>query len=197
MSEAIQATRLKLPLPEDRVLEILSKWNKNPMLRPFIAKVTVNIGVGESGERLQKAAKVLEELTGQKPSVRRARKTIRDFGIRRGEPIAVMVTLRGRKADEFLRKAFEAIGWRLRASQFDDMGNVSFGIKEHIMIPGMRYDPEIGIFGMDVAITIERKGYRIIRRRRARKRHLPRRHRVTKEEAMVLLAQTYGIAIEG
>ncbi len=192
MSEEVKG----LPLPPELVRQIRERWESNPMLRPRIAKVTVNIGVGESGERLEKAARVLEQLTGQKPSYRKARKTIRDFGIRKGEPIAVMVTLRGERAIEFLKKAFEAIGWRLRASQFDEMGNVSFGIREHIMLPGVRYDPEIGVFGMDVAITIERPGYRVLRRRRARKKHIPRRHRVTKEEAMVLLHDLFGVTIE-
>ncbi len=185
-----------VPLPPEKVEEIKKRWQEQPMLKPFLAKVTVNIGVGKSGERLEKAARVLEMLTGQKPSIRRAKKTIRSFDVRKGEPIAVMVTLRREKAVEFLRKAFEAIGWRLKASQFDEFGNVSFGIKEHILIPGVRYDPEIGIFGMDVSLTIERKGYRVLRRRRARKRHIPRRHRVTREEAMVLLAETFGVNIE-
>ena len=185
----------KIPLPPAVIEEIKKKWESNPMLKPRIAKVTVNIGVGESGERLQKAAKVLEEITGQKPSFRKARKTIKDFGIRKGENIAVMVTLRREKAIEFLKKAFEAIGWRLKETQFDEYGNVSFGIREHILIPGVKYDPEIGIFGMDVAITIERPGYRVLRRRRARKKHIPRRHRVTKEESMVLLAEMFGLTI--
>ncbi len=185
-----------VPLPDEVVERIRKEWQEKPMRKPFLAKVTVNIGVGESGERLEKAARVLEELTGQKPSIRRAKKTIRGFNIRKGEPIAVMVTLRREKAVEFLKKAFEAIGWKLKASQFDEYGNVSFGIKEHILIPGVRYDPEIGIFGMDVALTIERKGYRVLRRRRARKRHIPRRHRVTREEAMVLLAEMFGVKIE-
>jgi len=175
--------------------EIIKRWESNPMLKPRIAKVTVNIGVGMSGERLQKAAQVLEMLTGQKPVPRKAKRTIRNFGVRKGENIAVMVTLRGRRADEFLRKAFEAVGGRLKASSFDQAGNMSFGIEEHISIPGVKYDPEIGIFGMDVSITIERPGYRITRRRRCRKKHIPARHRVKPEESMVLLAQKYGVTI--
>lgn len=185
-----------LPLPPQVVEDIKKRWESNPMLKPRIVKVTVNIGVGESGERLQKAAKVLEEITGQKPVFTKAKKTIKDFGVRKGENIGVKVTLRREKAIEFLKKAFEAIGWRLKASQFDDQGNVSFGIKEHIYIPGTRYDPEIGIFGMDVAITIERPGYRILRRRRCKRKHIPKRHRVTKEEAMVLLHEMFGVTIE-
>lgn len=175
--------------------EIIEKWNKQPMLRPRIAKVTVNICVGAATERLTKAMKVIEELTGQKPVPRRAKRTIKDFGIRKGENIAAKVTLRGEKAIEFLKKAFEAIGFKLKASSFDEFGNVSFGIKEHILIPGAKYDPEIGIFGMDVAITFERPGFRVMRRRRCRKQSIPRRHRVTKEEAMVYLHKVFGVDI--
>ncbi|AFL67141.1 50S ribosomal protein L5 [Desulfurococcus amylolyticus] len=176
---------------ESRILE---KWNSNPMLKPFIAKVTVNIGVGAESDRLPKAMKVLEELTGAKPVPRKAKKTIKDFGIKKGDNIAVVVTLRRGKAIEFLRKVFETIGYRVRESSFDDYGNVSIGVKEHIHMPGVRYDPEIGVFGMDVAITIERPGYRVMRRKRARSR-VPRRHRVNKLEAMVLLKQLFGVEI--
>ncbi len=175
--------------------EIIEKWNKQPMLRPRIAKVTVNICVGAATERLGKAMRVIEELTGQKPVPRRARRTIKDFGIRKGENIAAKVTLRGEKAIEFLKKAFEAVGYRVKASSFDEFGNVSFGIKEHILIPGVKYDPEIGVFGMDVAITFERPGFRVLRRRRCRKKSIPRRHRVTKEEAMVYLYKVFGVDI--
>jgi large subunit ribosomal protein L5 len=175
--------------------KILEKWNSNPMLKPRITKVTVNISVGSATDRLGKAMKVLEELTGAKPVPRRAKRTIRDFGIRKGENIAAMVTLRGEEALSFLRKALEAVGYRLKASSFDDNGNVSFGIKEHIHIPGVKYDPEVGIFGMDVCITIERPGYRIMRRKRMRKKRVPRRHRVSREEAMLLLKKELGVEI--
>lgn len=182
-------------LSPELVSRILKEWEENPMRKPRIAKVTVNIGVGSSGERLQKAARVLEMLTGRKPVPRKAKKTIKEFGIRKGENIAVMVTLRRQAAIDFLKKVLEAIGWRIPAKSFDEYGNVSFGIREHIAIPGVKYDPEIGIFGMDVAITIERPGYRIIRRRRCRKRHIPRRHRVSKEESMILLEKELGVRI--
>jgi len=169
-------------------------WKKNPMLKPRIAKVTVNIGVGESGERLQKAMKVLEMLTGQKPVPRKAKRTIKEFGIHRGENIAVMVTLRKQRAIEFLRKALEAVGWRLKASSFDRFGNFAFGIKEHISIPGVKYDPEIGIFGMDVCVTMERPGFRVMRRKRACSR-IPLRHRVKKEEAIEFMIKEFGVTI--
>jgi len=186
---------LSLPLSPEKVNEILAKWSKNQMLKPRIAKVTVNICVGAATERLPAAMKVLEELTGQKPVPRRAKRTIKEFGIRKGENIAAIVTLRRDKAVEFLRKVFEAIGYRVKASSFDEYGNLGIGIKEHIMLPGVKYDPEIGIFGMDVVITLERPGYRILRRRRCRKKHIPLRHRVKREEAMVFLNKEFGVEI--
>jgi len=188
----------QIPLPPETVERILESWKSNPMRKPRIAKVTVNISIGHSGERLVKAAKLLEELTGQKPVFRKAKKTIRAFGVRKGENIAVMVTLRGERAINFLKRALEAVGRRLKVSSIDEHGNVSFGIEEHILIPGVRYDPETGILGMDVAITIERPGHRIVRRRRARKSHIPLRHRVRREETMVLISQMLGVEwVEG
>lgn len=169
----------------------------NPMRRIKLDKVTVNIGVGESGERLQKAYQLLNELTGVKPVYTLAKKTIREFGIRKGQPIGVKVTLRGEKAEEFLKRVLAAVGFRLKKSSFDDYGNVSFGIAEHVAIPGTRYDPEVGIFGMDIAITLIRPGYRVARRKRA-KTNIPKRHRVTKEEAIKYLQEKFNITlIEG
>jgi len=173
---------------------VVARWEKNPMLKPRLAKVTVNVALGAGGERLQKVAKTLEEITGQAPSYRKAKKTIREFGIRRGENIAVAVTLRGDKAVSFLKRALEAVGYRIKLSSFDDDGNVSFGIAEHISIPGVKYDPDVGIFGMDVCITIERPGYRVARRRLKRSR-VPRRHRVKKWDAVAYLVREFGVKI--
>jgi large subunit ribosomal protein L5 len=181
-------------VPLERINKILESWRSNPLRIPYIAKVTVNIGVGESGEKLQKAMILLERLTGRKPVPRAARRTIREFGVRRGENIAAIVTLRKRDAEEFLKRVLEGIGWRIRASSFDEYGNFSIGIKEYLVLPGTKYDAEIGIFGMDVSATLERKGYRVIRRRRARST-IPRRHRVSREEAMLLLALKYNVNI--
>ena len=167
---------------------------KNFMRRIILDKVTVNIGLGESGERLQKAYQLLQDLTGAKPVYTKARKSIREFGVRKGAPIGVKVTLRGEKAVEFLKKALAAVNYRIKASSFDDYGNVGFGITEHVLIPGTRYDPEVGIFGMDVVLTLIRPGYRVMRRRRKYTR-IPKRHRVTKEEAMEFLKQNFNVTI--
>jgi len=163
----------------------------HPMRRVILGKVVVNMAVGESGERLANAAKVLEQLTGQKPSFRKAKRTIKEFGVRKGENIACMVTLRGARAYEFLKKALEAVDYEINESSIDEFGNFAFGVKEHIYLPGVKYDPNIGIFGFDVIVTLERPGYRVQRRRRGRAR-TPRRHRVNKEEAVEFITKVLG-----
>ncbi|MGC9112201.1 50S ribosomal protein L5 [Acidilobus sp.] len=179
-------------LTDEVVNKVLSEWQKNPMRKPRIAKVTVNIALGSSGEKLVKVQGLLEQLTGQKPTLRKAKKTIRAFGIHRGENIAVAVTLRGQKAMDFLKRALEATGHRIKASSVDKFGNVCFGIPEYILLPGAKYDPEIGIVGMDVCLTVERPGFRVERRRRARS-SIPLKHRVRPEETMVLLNKELGV----
>ena len=159
-----------------------------------IGKVVVNITQGQSGEPLDRAMTILENLTSQKPSTRRAKQTIRTWGIRRNEPIACMVTLRGEKANDILRKTFPAVGNRINPRSFDQNGNFAFGIREHIDIPGQRYDPSLGIVGMDIMATVERPGYRVSRRKRARSR-VGQSHRVTREESIEFIKQSFGVEV--
>ncbi len=168
--------------------------SENPMRQIRIEKVTVNIGVGEGGERLRKAEKVLEMLTGQKPVQTIAKVTNRDFGIRKGLPIGCKVTLRKQKAIEFLKKALWVRDFKLPAWSFDEEGNFSFGIAEHTDFEGIKYDPEIGIFGMDVCVTLERKGYRI-KRRKIAKTKVPKKHRITREEAMEFVKKEFNVEV--
>lgn len=172
----------------------MAKPVENPMRQLRIGKVTVNMAVGRSGERLAKAAKVLEELTGQKPSFRTAKRTIKDFGIRKGESIACVVTLRGQRAMDFLKRALTAVDYKVKASSFDEYGNFAFGVKEHISLPDAKYDPDLGIFGFDVCVSIERPGYRVARRRRKRST-IGADHRVTKDEAINFVKEALGITI--
>jgi large subunit ribosomal protein L5 len=166
----------------------------NPMQEVRIEKVTLNIGVGEGGDKLLKAEKVLGEIAGRKPIRTVAKKTIRDFGIRKGEPVGCKVTLRGEAAEEILRRMVGAVEKRLNQSTFDDQGNFSFGIKEHIDIPGIKYDPEIGIFGMDVCVALCKPGYRIKYRRRET-RKVPRAHRVKKDEAINFMSSKFSVQV--
>ncbi|MEM4244018.1 MAG: 50S ribosomal protein L5, partial [Candidatus Bathyarchaeia archaeon] len=115
-------------------------WEEQPMRKPRIEKVVVNISVGKSGEPLEKATNVLKELTNQTPSKRKVKKTIRDFGIRKGESTACIVTLRRQEAIDFLKKVLPVVDNKLSRSSFDKHGNFAFGIKEHIEIAGVKYD---------------------------------------------------------
>lgn len=165
------------------------------MKRIGVHKIVINIGVGKSGEPIEKAKKALLELTGQQPAVRGAKKTVRDFGIHKGEPIGTIVTLRREPALEFLRRVIAAKRNVLKASSFDNYGNISLGIHEHIDIPGTKYNPEIGIFGMDVNVVLSRPGYRIAKRSR-KSAQIGRTHRINKEEAIDFFKQEFGAGVE-
>ena len=170
-----------------------SETSHSPMKNIAISKVVINIGVGRSGEPVEKAKKALNILTGQQPKVCGARNTVRDFGIHKGEPIGAMVTLRRDKAVDFLKRVIAAKGNTIKASSFDDFGNLSIGIHEHIDIPGTRYDPDIGIFGMDVCMALSRPGYRISRKRN--KSSIGKSHRIKREDAISFLKQTFGVEV--
>ena len=174
--------------------EIIKKWEAQPMLRPRIEKVVVNLNVGKSGEPLEKASKVLKELTDQTPIKTKAKKTIRDFGIRQNEPIAAVVTLRKERAVDFLKKVLPVIENKISRSSFDKQGNFAFGLKEHIEIAGVKYDPDIGIFGMDICVSMGRPGYRVKKRRKA-KAPVGSKHVLTPEEAVIFAKQTLGVEI--
>ena len=173
---------------------IISNWEQHPMLKPRIDKVVVNLNVGKSGEPLEKANKVLQEITGQTPVKKKAKKTIRDFGIREGESIAVVVTLRKQKAVDFLKKVLPVVDNKVSKHSFDERGNFAFGLKEHIEIPGVKYDPDIGIFGMDVCVAVNRPGQRIRIRRKQNKTIGPK-HLLTPEESIIFIKQTLGVEI--
>lgn len=146
-----------------------------------LEKVTVNMGVGEAGPELDKAVKIVHAITGKRVVVTKTRKRS-TFGVAKGRPIGCKTTLRGKEALEFLRNALAAVEHTLKPSQFDSSGNFSFGVKEYIHIPGARYDPDVGIVGMDIAVTLERPGFRV-KKRRIRPSPVGRGHRISAEEA--------------
>lgn len=158
-----------------------------------LSKVVINIGVGKAGEPLERAKNALTELTDHKPSVRGAKKSVRDFNIHKGEPIGTMVTLRREDAVDFLRRIMEAKKNSINSRSFDNNGNLSLGIREHIDIPGTKYNPDIGIFGMDVCSSLTRPGYRISKKRNPSK--IGKRHKITKDDAIDFFKKKFGVEI--
>ena len=174
--------------------DIFKRWEEQPMLKPRIGKVVVNLNVGKSGEPLEKASRVLQELTNQQPVKRQAKKTIREFGLRKGESIACVVTLRKQAAIDFLKKVLPVVDNKISRASFDRQGNFAFGVKEHIEIAGVKYDPDVGIFGMDVCVSVNRPGHRV-KIRRKQKTHIGSKHLLTPEESIAFVTQTLGVEI--
>ena len=164
------------------------------VFKPRIEKITVNIGVGEAGERLGKAETVLKNITNHKPVQTISRTTNKDWSIRDGMPLGCKVTLRGEEARKFLIEALKTRGNKMADYSFDGEGNLSFGVPDHTLFKDQKYDPGIGIFGMDICITIEKVGYRI-KRRRIDHRKIPHRHKVTKEETMKYFSETFNVEV--
>ena len=159
-----------------------------------VEKVVVNIGVGEAGERLAKAEKVLEMVTKQKPVETLSKTVNRDLGIREGMPLGCKVTLRGDAAIDFVKQALSIREMRVPEYSFDQEGNMSFGISDYTDFEGMKYDPEIGIFGMDISVVLRRPGNRITQRALL-KRRIPKSHRVGREEAIQYMKDNFQIEV--
>jgi large subunit ribosomal protein L5 len=168
--------------------------NDNPMTKPTLDKVTVHISVGEGGQKLINAENIVKTLTGQATVRTSAKKTQPVFGIRKGQDIGCKTTLRSERASTFLHRALETRQNLVHEFQFDESGNVSFGIVDHTDFPEMTYDPQIGIFGMDVIVSLKKAGYRVAQRRVAQRR-VPIRHRVTREEAIAFLQSNYNVVL--
>ena len=166
----------------------------NVMQLPRIEKLTLNIGAGKEQTKLEKAVVLLKKITGIDPVKTITNKRIPSWGLRPGLPIGCMLTLRKTKASELLKRLLEAKDKKLLPNNFDEAGSISFGIPEYIDIPGVDYDPKIGVFGLQVCVTLEKPGYRI-KRRKHLPRKIPKKHMISKQEAMVFMQNNFGVRI--
>lgn len=166
----------------------------NSMKNIRIEKVTLNIGAGKDQTRLEKGVMLLNSIANATPIKTITSKRIQEWGLRPGLPIGCKLTLRKDKAVKILPRLFDAIENTLSERQFDNNGNVAFGIHEYIEIPGVKYDPKIGIMGLEVCITLERPGFRI-KKRRLLARKIPARHRISKQEAIEFMSEQFKIKV--
>ncbi|MFO8078069.1 MAG: 50S ribosomal protein L5 [Thermoplasmatota archaeon] len=167
---------------------------RHPLNKPVIEKITVNIGVGEAGERLKKAETVLQAITHQKPIQTLSKTTNKDFALRKRMPIGCKVTLRGASAHDFLKRALETRENKIADYSFDDQGNISFGVPDHTLFKDQKYNPDIGIFGMDISVTMGKPGYRI-KRRRVQRRKIHRSHELKPEETMQFFSEAFQVEV--
>ena len=164
-----------------------------PLREIGIAKITLNIGVGKSEEQLKRGLKLLERISSQKPVATLAKKRIPAWGLRPGLAIGCKVTVR-KDTQVLLRRLLAAKEMKLPEKKFDPRGNFSFGIPEYIDITGLEYDPELKIMGLEVAVTLERPGYRI-KHRKLKNTAVGKTHIITKEEAIAFV-QKLGVEVQ-
>ena len=172
----------------------MAQETQNVMKEIKLEKVVLNMGLGKSGDAVEIAKKALGQISGKKVNERPAKKANRDWGVRKGEPIGAAVTIRGNEGIELLKRLFEAKGNRINGHSFDNMGNLSFGILEHIDIPGIKYDPKIGILGLDITVRLTRPGFSITTRSK-HKASVGKHHRISPNEAKEYLTKEFGVSV--
>lgn len=167
----------------------MSAVSSNPMRNIRIAKLCINTCVKPREAKLEKAAKVLEQLTGQIPFKSKSRLTIRGWGIRRNEEISTSVSVRGEKAYKLLENALKVKEFALPTTCFSNTGCFGFGIDEHIDLE-IKYDPAFGIFGLNYYVVLDRPGARISKRRRCKSR-VGNKQRITAEDAQKWFVENF------
>ena len=156
--------------------------NSNIFRNVKIAKITLNIGAGKNEDLLKKGLKLLTMLSPVKPVKTFTKKRIPGWGLRPGLSIGGKVTIR-KGAEELLKRLLVAKSNTLSIKNFDNNGNFSFGIPEYIDIEGLKYDPDLKIIGLEVAVTLERPGFRV-KKRKISQQKIGKKHLIGTEEAI-------------
>ncbi len=157
-------------------------------------KVVVNIGTGSDVNAYENAKKLLTTLTESKPAAAKAKRRIPTFKIGKGTKIGVFVTIRGKRANELARRLFKTVD-NVIGTRAISGNSVNFGIKEYIDIPGLKYDPTIGIIGMNVNVSFRRRGARVGLRKR-RNAPVGKKHMlINRDEIKEHLKKEFGVGI--
>ncbi|MDD5651575.1 MAG: 50S ribosomal protein L5 [Candidatus Nanoarchaeia archaeon] len=166
----------------------------NVMKNIRIEKVTLNIGAGGPGDKLDKSAKLLTYITGKKPVQTETMERIPTWNVRPHLKLASKITIRKKEAHDLLKRLLKAVGNKLSDRKFDNYGNFSFGIPEYIDVDGIEYNAQLGMFGFDVAVTLERPGFRIKKRKLLNKK-IPTKNKITKQEAMDFIRKEFNVKV--
>jgi len=169
----------------------MTEEKTNKMREIEIEKVVLSAGA--VGDELEKSAKLLRLISGREAIKTKSKKRIPDFGIRPGLEIGCKVTLRGKEAEEILKRLLLAIDNKLKEKQINEE-DFSFGIEEYIEIPGTEYQRDIGMIGLNVTIVFKRKGKRV-KIRKIKKGKIPKKQRVTKQEIIELMKNKFDTEI--
>jgi len=167
----------------------------NVMKEIKIEKLTLNIGAGRDEKVLKKAVKLLKNITGIDPVQTITKKRLAAWGLRPGLPIGAKITLRGEEIYELASRLLLAKENKIKKSWFDNHGNISFGIHEYVDIPGVKYDTEIGILGLQVSLTLSRPGFRV-KKRKLNKDSIGASHLITRQEAIDFISNRFEVALE-
>ena len=158
----------------------------NVMRKIKIEKVV--LGVGGTGDNLEKGVKLLKILTGKKPAKMKSNKRIPSLGVRPKLEVGAIVTIR-KNAEDFLKRMLIPIDNKLKEKQISE-NNFSFGIQEYIEIPGIEYQRDIGIIGFDVTVVFVRAGKRV-KLKKMKKGKIPKRQMIPKEEIIKFMEEKF------
>ena len=173
--------------------EVVKASAKNLMKNIKITKITLNVGAGKDENMLKKGLVLLKKLSSVEPVKTLTSKRIPGWGLRPGLAIGCKVTIRA-DTEHLLKRLLAAKGNTLLEKNFDAQGNVSFGVPEYIDIEGLEYDPDLKIMGLEVAVTLERPGFRI-KRRKIRSTRVGKSHLISKEDAIAFV-KGLGVEVE-
>jgi len=159
----------------------------------IVEKIVLHVSTSPEPNEVKKAIALLKAISGVKPISTRAKKRIAEWKVRPGVPIGAKVTIRGKKANVLLMRLLHATEFNLNKKQFTQNG-FAFGIKEYIDIEDMKYDPKLGMIGLEVCVTLARPGFRI-KQRSLHKKRIGGKHAITKEDAIQYASKTLKIEV--